>query len=349
MLDDLKLIHERDQQDTLGIAEKQWQQLGTAFEVENDHLSSDNIANIVYAGMGGSALAALVSNTWPGYSVPFEVVRDYDIPNYVSSDTFFIAASYSGNTEETLSAIEQAEERGAQIAVIAGGGTLADIAREKGYPLVILPKVEQPRYAVLYNLKILLVLFEHAGLLKESEIDAELQRAADFFQEAVKSWLPTVPTKDNFAKQIALDCIGKSAVVYAGPKLWPAAYKWKISFNENVKQVAWANQYPEFNHNEFIGWSKQPVDKPYAVIDLRSSLEHPRVQKRFVVSERLLSGMRPSPIVVNAGGQDLLEQLIWTIALGDFVTLYTALLNDVNPAPVVLVEKFKKTLDEQDE
>jgi glucose/mannose-6-phosphate isomerase len=127
--------------------------------------------------------------------------------------------------------------------------------------------------------------------------------------------------------------------------MFPAAYKWKISFNENAKQVAWTGQYPEFNHNEFIGWSKQPVDKPYAVIDLRSKLEHKRIQKRFEVSERLLSGMRPSPIVVNAEGSTVLEHLLWTVALGDFVTLYTALLNGVNPAPVDLVETFKKSLD----
>ncbi|HET9173958.1 MAG TPA: SIS domain-containing protein, partial [Candidatus Saccharimonadales bacterium] len=126
----------------------------------------------------------------------------------------------------------------------------------------------------------------------------------------------------------------------------PAAYKWKISFNENGKHVAWWNQYPEFNHNEFMGWTEQPVDKPYTVIDLRSSLEHPRIQKRFEVSERLLSGRRPAPIVVNAEGNTLLEQLLWVITLGDFTTIYTALASGINPAPVDLIEKFKKSLDD---
>jgi glucose/mannose-6-phosphate isomerase len=139
--------------------------------------------------------------------------------------------------------------------------------------------------------------------------------------------------------------IGKSVVVYGGPKLWPAAYKWKISFNENSKQVAWAGAIPEFNHNEFIGWSKQPHDKPYAVVDLRSHLEHERVQKRFEVTERLLSGLRPAPHVVQAQGATLLEQLLWTVAFGDFVSLYTGILNGLNPAPVELVEKFKKELN----
>jgi glucose/mannose-6-phosphate isomerase len=343
MLDDLKLIHERDAQDTLGIAERQWQQLDYQFEITQPAVTADNI---VYAAMGGSALAAIVSNSWPGYKIPFEVVRGYDIPAYVSDKTYFIAASYSGNTEETLSALAQAEAKGAKIAVIASGGKLADIAREKGYPLALLPKAEQPRYAVLYNLKALVTLLEQAGLLASEEVDQELRQAGVFLENAVKAWTATVPTDKNPAKQIAQEVIGKSAVIYAGPKLWPAAYKWKISFNENAKHIAWANQYPEFNHNEFMGWTKQPTQKPYAVIDLRSNLEHPRVQKRFEVSERLLSGMRPAPIVVNAEGGTLLEQLLWTIAFGDFVTIYTALLNGLNPAPVDLIEKFKKSLDE---
>lgn len=343
MLDDLQYIHDHDAADALGIAEKQYQQLGYSFEVFQDQIQADNI---VYAGMGGSALAALLSESWPGHTKPFEVVRGYDIPSYVSKNTYFIAASYSGNTEEILSAIEQAEAQGAQIAVIAGGGKLADLAREKNYPLALLPKAEQPRYAVLYNLKALLVLLDQAGLLAGENSLAELEGAADFLQQAVQPWIATVPSASNPAKQIALDVIGKSVVVYGGAKFWPAAYKWKISFNENAKHIAWWGQYPEFNHNEFLGWSEQPIDKPYAVIDLRSSFEHPRIQKRFEVSERLLSGRRPAPTVVQAQGETLLQQLLWTIAFGDFVSLYTALANGLNPAPVELIEKFKKSLDD---
>lgn len=345
MLDDLRYIHEHDVADALGDVEKQYMQLQYQFdEVFQDQVDAENI---VYAGMGGSALAALLSQTWPAYDKPFEVVRGYDIPAYVNEKTYFIAASYSGNTEETLSALEQAEAKGAHIAVVAGGGKLAEIAESKNYPLAKLPKATQPRYAALYNLKALVVLLDQAGLLSRPEEAAgELDKAAEFLKTAVAPWLPTVPTKDNRAKQIALDVIGKSAVVYGGPLLWPAAYKWKIGFNENAKHVAWWGQYPEFNHNEFMGWSEQPIDKPYTVIDLRSNLEHPRVQKRFEVTERLLSGRRPAPIVVNAGGETLLEQLLWTVALGDFVTIYTALANSVNPGTSDFVEKFKKSLDD---
>lgn len=342
MLDDLKYIHDRDASDALGIAEKQAAQLVQTFELTGNKEFND-IQNVVYAGMGGSALAALLIHTWPKLNLPFEVVRDYDLPAYIGPNTLVIAASYSGNTEETLSALAQAEAKGAQIAVIAGGGKLQEAAEAKGYLFGVLPKVVQPRYAVLSNFKLLLDMLAVTGVLTQ-DVSGELQQASSFLDNTVKSWIPTVSTADNKAKQIALEAIGKSLVIYGGPKLFPAAYKWKISFNENAKQVAWAGQYPEFNHNEFIGWSKQPVDKPYLVIDLRSSLEHERVQKRFEVSERLLSGMRPSPEIVNAEGETLLQQLLWVIALGDFVSLYTGIANGLNPAPVDLVEKFKQEL-----
>lgn len=342
MLDDLKYIHERDAQDALGIAEKQAAQLIETFEFSGNTEFS-NINNVVYAGMGGSALAALLVHTWPKLNVPFEVVRDYDLPAYVNSETLVIAASYSGNTEETMSALAQAELAGAQVAVIAGSGKLLKAAQAKGYLLGVLPKVVQPRYAVLSNFKLLLDILKTTGALTD-DVSTELQTASTFLDESVKAWLPTVATSQNEAKRLALEAIGKSVVIYGGPKLAPAAYKWKISFNENAKQIAWAGQYPEFNHNEFIGWSKQPVDKPYLVIDLRSNLEHERVQKRFEVSEQLLSGMRPSPEIVNAQGNTVLQQLLWTIALGDFVSLYTGIANGLNPAPVELVEKFKQEL-----
>lgn len=344
MLDDLKMIHDRDKEDALGIVEKQAAQLKHRFEFAD--IDRTGITNVVYAGMGGSALAALIANIWPGLHLPFEVVRSYDIPQYVSDKTLFISASYSGNTEEALSALSQAEPLGAKIVVITGGGRLAEIAKQKGYPLAQWPKAVQPRYTVLYNLKAIVDIFEKAGLLNGPAITNELESAATFLDESVKAWRPDVPTAKNPAKQIAQELMGKSIVVYGGPLMTPIAYKWKISFNENAKHVAWYGQYPEFNHNEFIGWSKQPPDKPYAVIDLRSNLENERVQKRFVVSERLLSGMRPQPIVVEPQGDTLLKQLVWTMAYGDFVSIYLALLNGLNPAPVDLVEKFKLEMNQ---
>jgi len=342
MLDDLKYIHSRDAQDALGIAEKQPAQL--QHEFDSPKIDGD-FANIVYAGMGGSALAALLSCSWPGHKVPFEVCRQYHVPAYTASKTLFIAASYSGNTEETLSAVAEAEEKGAKIVVIAGSGELLELAQEKAYPVLLLPKAEQPRFAVLYNLKALVTILEAAGVVNAAKASAELNKAAGFLNESIKNWLPTVPASGNPAKKLATELAGKSMAVYAGPLLAPAAYKWKINFNENSKNVAWWNELPEFDHNELTGWSSHPVQKPYGIIELRSTLEHMRVQKRFEVGEKLLSGRRPAPYVVNVEGEDLLEQLLWAVIYGDFVSIYLGLLNGVNPTPVELVEKFKKELE----
>lgn len=342
MLDDLKFIHQRDSKDALGIAQKQPQQLTYDFQVGQ---IEGPIENIVFAGMGGSALAALLSQSWPGYSIPFEVCRQYHVPKYVSNKTLFIASSYSGNTEETLSGLAEAEAKGAKIVIIAGGGKLVEIAEQKSYPHLVLPQVGQPRYAVLYSFKALLTVLVSIGQATSEQLN-ELSSMAEFLDQSLQSWLPTVPKDDNPAKKLAFELAGKSMAVYAGPLLAPAAYKWKISFNENAKNVAWWSAYPEWNHNELAGWTSHPVDKVYGVIDLRSNLEHERIQKRFELAERMLSGKRPAPEVVQAQGETLLQQLLWTVLFGDFVSIYLALLNNVDPSPVDIQERFKQELNQ---
>jgi glucose/mannose-6-phosphate isomerase len=292
--------------------------------------------------MGGSALSGLVARDWLGLRVPFEVSRDYNVPSYVDANTLFIASSHSGNTEETLSAVEQAASRGATIVVIASGGRLEQIATEKKYPFLRLPGHFQPRQVVFAGLKALAVIFDAYGLTTDAT--ARLYAVIPKLQSYATAYIPTVSTAQNPAKQIALECMGKSVVIYSGPKLASAAYKWKISVNENAKQIAWWNQYSEFNHNEFLGWTEAPEQKPYTVIELHSSLEHPRIQKRFEISAKLLSGKRPAPAVVEASGETLLEQLLCTMVLGDFVAIYLALLGNVNPTPIDLIERLKRDL-----
>jgi glucose/mannose-6-phosphate isomerase len=342
MLDDLKLIHERDAQDALGVAEKQWQQLGHEYGVSFP--GTGEIRNVVLAGMGGSALPAVFLSSWPGLTVPLEIVRNYSVPSYVDEHTLFISSSHSGNTEETLAALDEAEQRHAQIVVMAAGGKLADRAEQASYPLFRIPGGIQPRMTSFFYLAAFMQLLEPLGIAPAGSLQ-QLREAGQWLSARIDGWLPTSPTVSNPAKQLALELMGKSVVVYSGPRLFPAANKWKICMNENAKNVAWCNQLPEFNHNEFIGWSSHPTEKPYAVIDLRSNLEHPRVQKRFEVTERLLSGKRPAPQVVTAEGDTIIQQLLWTASMGDFVSLYLALLNGLNPTPVDLVERFKTELN----
>lgn len=343
MLDDLKYIHEKDTDDALGLAEKQWEQLQHEYSARMT--ATGEIRNVVLGGMGGSALYAVFVNTWPTLAVPFEIVRNYELPRYVDEHTLFIASSYSGNTEETLAGLDAAEAKKAQIAVIAAGGKLMERAKQAGYPLFDVPSGMQPRMSSFMMLKALLQLLEPLGLVPEGSVQ-ELRDAGTWLSEQVQAWLPTVPSAKNQAKQLAKELMGKSVVVYSGPKLFPAANKWKICMNENAKNVAWCNQLPEFNHNEFVGWSSHPADKIYAIVELRSTLEHPRVQKRFIVTNRLLSGMRPEAEVVEVQGETLIQQLLWAASLGDFTSLYLALLNGLNPTPVDLVETLKAALND---
>ncbi len=341
MLDDLKLIHERDPEDALGVSARQWQYLSKDFDAHFE--PRGEIRNVVLAGMGGSALPGVIVGSWPQTNVPFEIVRNYDVPPYVGEQTLFISSSYSGNTEETLEALRQAEEKGAQVVVIAAGGKLADIAKEKNYPLYAIPSGIQPRMATLYFLNAFVKLLAPLGLTVQDT--GELASLGEWLRDELAKFGAEVPTEQNLAKQIAQELMGKTVIMYSGPLLFPAANKWKICMNENAKNTAWSNQFPELNHNEFIGWSSHPESKPFAVVEIRSNLEHERTQKRFTVTERLLSGMRPSPIVVEPVGETLLQQLVWSIALGDIVASYLALLNGVDPTPVDLVEKFKTALN----
>ena len=189
----------------------------------------------------------------------------------------------------------------------------------------------------------LVEIFVAAGLAKNSVI-AELEKVVPHLEISVKGWTADVPQASNQAKQLASQIVGKTPILYAGPQMFPAAYRWKIDFNENAKNTAWCNVVPEFDHNELIGWSSHPIQKPFAVVDLVSSYEHPRVLKRFEVSDKILSGMRPKAITINAKGDNVLEHLLYLVLLGDFTSTYLGILNGVDPTPVVLVEKFKKEL-----
>jgi glucose/mannose-6-phosphate isomerase len=343
MLDDLKYIHQKDSEDALGVAENQWEQL-LIDVTPSKPFTFKNVYNVVLSGMGGSALPGVFLTSWPVLSEPFEISRNYALPNYVDQDTLVIVSSYSGNTEETLSSLEDARAKNAQIVVVAAGGKLAEKAKEYDLPLVTIPAGKQPRMATYGFLKAFLSVLEAAKIAPEGSVN-ELTRLSSWLKEEFAHFSPDIPESKNPAKKFANELAGKTTIVYSGPKLWPVANKLKICINENAKNTAWCNQYPEFNHNEFIGWSSHPIEKPFAVVEIRSNLEHERVQKRFEVTERLLSGNRPHPLVIEPKGETLPAQLLWTVGFADLVSVYLSLLNGLNPTPVDLVEKFKAELN----
>jgi glucose/mannose-6-phosphate isomerase len=343
-LDNENILAQRDPEGALQVASEQFTQASFDAVVLHKEHDGRDITSVIVTGMGGSALAALLAKVWlkNDMAIPFEIVRGYDLPAYVGSSTLVIASSYSGNTEETVTALGQATAKGAQLGVIASGGKLIEIAEASGISNVTLPGGLQPRMAVIYNLRALLALLENFGIV-QGKLE-EIEALSQWLGSQSAAWASSVPTEHNYAKQLATLAVGKTPVFYGGALTAPVAYKWKISFNENAKNVAFWNEYPEFNHNEFLGWTSHPVEKPFAVFDLVSALEHPQILKRFEISDRLLSGMRPKATVVNLVGESLIAQLLWASILADFVSIYVAVLNGVDPTPVVLIEKFKTEL-----
>lgn len=343
-LDNQNVLAQRDPEGALTVAAEQYTQAAYDAPVVNNEHDNREITSVVVTGMGGSALAALLAKAWlkNDITIPFEIVRSYNLPGYVGANTLVIASSYSGNTEETVSALNEAKERGAQIGVLASGGKLIGIAAEEEMAYVNLPGGLQPRMAVIYNLRGLLALLENFGIVKDKQ--QEVAALSDWLGEESKKWLSTVPTEQNYAKQLADLAVGKTPVFYGGALTSPVAYKWKISWNENAKNVSFWNEYSEFNHNEFMGWTSHPVEKPFVIFDLISSFEHPQILRRFEISDRLLSGLRPKANVVKLEGYSLIAQMLWGSILADFVSIYLAILNGVDPTPVDLIEKLKKEL-----
>jgi glucose/mannose-6-phosphate isomerase len=342
MLDDLKIIHSRDTLDALGITRKQSAQYRYAYNFKWQ--PTGTIDNLVIAGMGGSGLAAKFLATWPRLNLPVQVVQDYELPTYVSENTLLIAVSYSGNTEEIVNVLNDAIklDKRPMIVVICDGGELEDIANSHQLPLIKIPADYQPRMTFGYQLRALCEVLEQSGL--STNLVAQLEESSSNLDNLLDDFIETKATSSNLAKQIALEMVGKSVVIYSSAKFFPVAYKWKISINENAKNISWDNQFPEFNHNEFIGWTSHPVDKPYSVVELRSNLDNPKILKRFEVTEQLLSGKKPTAEVVELKGDKLLDQIMYGVALGDFVSIYLAILNGIDPTPVDIIETFKHKL-----
>ena len=345
MLDDMNVLSQRDRQDALGVAAGLHAQTQYAVELQDTENDGRTITTIVIAGMGGSALAADMAKVLlkDELTVPIEVVKGYNLPGYVGADTLVIASSHSGNTEETVACLNEAMNRGAQIGVTATGGKLQEIAQANHIMFAPMPHDTQPRMAVFYNLRCILALLQAFGFDTQQLLD-EMAAQSDWLQAESAKWGKQVGVEQNYAKQLALIAVGKTPVFYAGTLMAPIAYKWKISWNENAKNVAFWNFYPEFNHNEFLGWTSHPVEKPFVIFDLRSGLEHPQILRRFELSDRLLSGLRPKANVVQMPGDTLLQQMLWGYILADFVSIYVAILNNVDPTQVDLIEKFKQEL-----
>ncbi|MEW6048841.1 MAG: bifunctional phosphoglucose/phosphomannose isomerase [Bacillota bacterium] len=302
---------------------------------------------VVLAGMGGSAIGGdLLKGVAADLSpVPVEVVRDYRIPAYVDDRTLFIASSYSGNTEETLAAQDEAAQAGARIVALTSGGRLGDVAARKGWPTARIPSGLPPRAALGYSLFAAIGVMEAAGLLPE------MQQAMDQTIRAVQevrercSMRRTI--RENPAKQEAVELVDRVPILFGSSGIGGAvAYRWKTQFNENSKHPAYWTSLPELDHNEVVGWEAPPpaVARQLRLVMLRIGDESPRMQRRFEATRRILEG-RASGLVEHTGnGEGHLARAVALLHLGDYVSYYLAIAKGVDPTPVRFIDRLKAEL-----
>ncbi len=303
------------------------------------------VRGVAVLGMGGSAIggdlaAGLVAGECPALVT---VIRQYDLPAWVGPETLVVGSSYSGKTEETLTAFTQALERGCKTAVIATGGDLAAWAEERGIPLLRFSPCLAPRAAIGYSLMLLLGILWRAGLVRDYGED--LDEAIAVLEEWQRELRPETPTVRNPAKRLAGQLIGKLPVVYGAGFLAPVARRWKGQFNENAKQWAIWEEMPELNHNAVVGYGiPDGVREQVYVVMLRSQQDHPRVRARWEVTKELLLQEGIAPDEIWARGKSALAQMLSLIHFGDYVSLYLAILNGADPTPVPPIDYLKGRL-----
>jgi len=306
--------------------------------------------NIVLIGMGGSAIGGDLVRAYlrDKLLIPFTVIRDYNLPEYVDDETLVIASSYSGNTEETLAALNDALERKAMVAAISTGGLMKDVCDLNDIPMAILPEGLQPRAALGYSLVPTLMFFDKIGLIKDAR--KEVESAIAKLQVRREKYIEDAPLLSNPAKSLANQIKGKIAVIYGGPQITdPVAQRWKGQICENGKNMAFANVFPESNHNELVGWNATvlgDLTEQMIVVMLRDEGDHPKIRKRMNIVKALIEKGGTEVHDIHSFGETPLERMLSLIQFGDFVSYYLAVLNGVDPTPVNVIEQLKKSLAE---
>lgn len=320
---------------------KAWQQ-ALDFALPSHYSSVDKV---IILGMGGSAIAGdLLSGLIAGECrVPIVVNRDYDLPPFVDASTLVIASSYSGMTEETLSAFEQALATPAKKIVITTGGRLKGLAEQHDIPIFSIGYTAPPRAALAHSLFPLLGICQSLGLISDKTADvAETARVLEDMQTTLGTGCSQGV---NGAKQLAKKLHGRVVVVYGGGILAPVAQRWKTQINENSKAWAFYETFPELNHNAVVGYEfPDNMAQSMSVVMLRSRRLHPRILLRYQVTSEILSKANVDHEPVDGLGESALSQVMSLVLLGDWVSYYLALLYETDPSPVEVISELKQRL-----
>jgi glucose/mannose-6-phosphate isomerase len=348
-LDDLNHIKETDKRGMMALVLEFPEQCERAAEIVSRWTPRASVGHgpdmIVVSGLGGSAIAgdmvaALRAKDLP---VPMLTNRDYRLPGFAGKNSLVICESYSGNTEETLSAYADARSRGAKIVCITSGGKLAAMAERDGVDVILVPGGQPPRSATGYLFVPMMFVLEKLGIV--GPVSDRLPAALDLLRKERGQWRPEVPSDDNEVKLLARELHRRIPLLYGAAGLaGVVAFRWKTQFNENAKVHAFANVFPEMNHNEIMGWELANLESDaFAAVFIRDPADSSRIADRIRITSTLIPRWFISRDIPLSGQNDL-EKLLWGFYFGDLASVYLAICNDIDPTRITGIDRLKEEL-----
>jgi glucose/mannose-6-phosphate isomerase len=321
---------------------------------ENAPLFTKKASSNRYAvfGLGGSAIGADLVRSYAAATkgadhLMISVHRGYDAPAWIDKDTNVICSSYSGDTEETLSAFDQARKRTERMLCVTTGGKIGAKAAKAGIPVIHIPQGYQPRCALAFSFFPLLAVFQRSGAFEKGAVTASIKgmREAIHTIESLRDLYASASPK-NPAFALAKKLHGSYPVIYsASDRLDAVNLRWRGQIQENAKQVAFGNVLPEMNHNEINGWQHpKGMTKNFKVVLLRDPADHKRVSLRFDALAEIIRKNVGSVQTVTGQGDTLLSRMFSLIYLGDWVSYHLAYLNGTDPTPVPIIQSLKARL-----
>jgi glucose/mannose-6-phosphate isomerase len=297
---------------------------------------SKEIRNILICGLGGSGIGGTIVSDIisSNVNIPISVTKDYSIPNFVNEHTLVIANSYSGNTEETLYALEKCQARRTEIAVITSGGKLKTIAEENKYNKIIIPGDQPPRAMFGYAFTELFFMLNHYGIIDDS------------FKSEFDKAITLIDTEKADIQKQAMDLAKKihkqTPVIYVAKGFEGVAIRFRQQLNENSKILAWHNVVPEMNHNELLGW-RTNVDG-LAVVYFRNKCDYNRNQIRMDINKKVISKFTSNITEIWSKGHSLIENSLYHISLGDWTSWYLSEMNNVDAIEIDVIDFLKGEL-----
>lgn len=292
--------------------------------------------NIVVTGLGGSGIGgSIVQNfVFDKLKLPFIVNKDYFLPAFVNKHTLVIVCSYSGNTEETLMAMQQARKQKATVVCITSGGKVAEIANSKKLDCILVPAGMPPRSCLGYSMVQLLWVLHHFQLISNS-FEKEIKGA-------IKKMTANEAETQKQSLAIAKKMLGKTPIIYSASTIEGVAVRFRQQINENSKMLAWHGAVPEMNHNELVGWRDNATDK--VVVILRNHDDFDRVQLRIEIGKEIVKKYKPTLVEIYSEGKTYWERIFHLIHITDWISVHLADLRELDATEVKVIDYLKKSL-----